>query len=589
MFRSLRIRARLNLAIGFLVCSTAVVAAVGYRAIADVCDMTAAMLSHDARLASVSAAARADIQGMRRFEKELWLHVGNADEEAGDLASWNDQRYRLTERLSSVERDASVSEDRDLARGMQSDLRSYENAFYRVVGLVRQRSIRTTQEASREMSSSREFVDRLEKSAADVAAASFKRMGEKEKVLAARKTWTARAMIAVMLATVALGAVLSARLARGVTAPILDAVRITETIAGGDLLVTVPTLRRDEVGQLLSAMGRMADRLRVVVSEVRSGADALAGASAHAVSVGAQVSSASSQVSASAMALSQGTSEQAASVEQTTSSLEEMSASITQNADNSRQMEQMALQGARDGQESARSVRDTVEAMRSIAGKISIVEEIAYQTNLLALNAAIEAARAGDHGRGFAVVATEVRKLAERSQDAAKEIGGMAASSVRVAECSQALLEQLVPSIRKTADLVQQVAAASAEQSSGVAQINRAVSHVDQITQRNASSAEELSSTAEEMASQADSMRRQAEAVREQAESLHRVVAFFRTGAPAAIAPSRRDPEEGPAPISGDSADGAKAQAPEPVVAFPPVRQAAARASGAPEREFRRF
>jgi methyl-accepting chemotaxis protein len=226
-------------------------------------------------------------------------------------------------------------------------------------------------------------------------------------------------------------------------------------------------------------MGQMAERLRNVVMEVRSGADALAQTSGQVVAVVGQVSSASSQVSASAQMLSQGTSEQAASVQETTSSLEQMSASITQNAENSRQMEQMALRGAGDGDESARSVNDTVEAMRSIAEKISIVEEIAYQTNLLALNAAIEAARAGDHGRGFAVVATEVRKLAERSQAAAREIGGLAASSVKVAERSRELLAVLVPAIRKTADLVQDVAAASSEQSSGVAQINRALSHVD--------------------------------------------------------------------------------------------------------------
>jgi methyl-accepting chemotaxis protein len=222
--------------------------------------------------------------------------------------------------------------------------------------------------------------------------------------------------------------------------------------------------------------------------------------------------------------LSRGTSEQAASVEETTASLEEMHASITQNAENSRQMEQTAVKGAKDVKESATAVAESVDAMKTIAQKISIVEEIAYQTNLLALNAAIEAARAGEHGKGFAVVATEVRKLAERSQTAAQEIGALTASSVRVAERSGELLRDLVPAIRNTAELVQEVATASKEQAAGVAQVNRAMIQVDQVTQRNASAAEELSSTAEEM--------------NNHAESLQELIALFRTAAPFAPRPT---------------------------------------------------
>jgi methyl-accepting chemotaxis protein len=281
---------------------------------------------------------------------------------------------------------------------------------------------------------------------------------------------------------------------RSITRPLAVAVDVVERVSRGDLREHVPVRGEDEVSKLLAAMKGMGERLAAIIGDVRSGADALAGASA--------------QVSATAQTLSQGTGEQAASVEETTSSLEQMSASITQNADSSRRTEAMAKEGARHAEEGGKAVRETVEAMRSITEKTSLVEEIAYQTNLLALNAAIEAARAGAHGRGFAVVAAEVRKLAERAQQTARDIGAVAASCIQVAERSGSLMGELVPAIRKTADLVQEVAATSAEQSAGIAQVSRAMATVDQVTQRNASAAEELTSTAEELSAQAQALQR---------------------------------------------------------------------------------
>ncbi len=292
--------------------------------------------------------------------------------------------------------------------------------------------------------------------------------------------------VAGLLAALAFGAVVALRLRRQIADPLVDLAGIAEGIASeGDLTRAIEAGGEDEIGDLQRAMAQMSEALARVIGEVRDAS--------------AAIGTASAQIASTAGSLSGGTGEQAASLEETTSSLEEMNASISQNAENSRQTEAMALQGVRNAEEGGAAVAETVQAMRAIAERISIVEEIAYQTNLLALNAAIEAARAGDHGRGFAVVAAEVRKLAERSQTAAKEIGELAGSSVSVAERSGSLIRDLVPAIKKTADLVQEVAAASAEQSAGVTQVSKAMGVVDHVAQRNASAAEELSVTAEEM------------------------------------------------------------------------------------------
>jgi len=275
---------------------------------------------------------------------------------------------------------------------------------------------------------------------------------------------------------------------------------VAERVASGDLTISFNDTTR-HIG-VYADIKRMCERLREIVAEVQSASE--------------NVASGSEEMSASAEQLSQGATEQAASVEEVSSSMEQMASNIRQNADNAAQTEKIALKAAQDAEAGGQAAIQAVGAMKNIAEKISIVEEIARQTNLLALNAAIEAARAGEHGKGFAVVAAEVRKLAERSGTAAAEISELSASTLRGADQTGQMLAKLVPDIKRTADLIQEISAASREQNAGAEQINKALQQLDQVIQQNASASEELASTSEELSSQA--------------EQLQGTIGFFRLG-----------------------------------------------------------
>jgi methyl-accepting chemotaxis protein len=440
-----------------------------------------------------------DVQNVLEKKKAVYVQLINSDQERKKydefVAAW-DKYLEQSRRLIGLSRFLRTEEAHALFRSDAQ--RSFDTAVERLVDLV----------------------DINTKGAIDASR-------ESDRVYESSRL----AVTGVLAACVVIGILLALFLARGIARPLSEAVSAADRLALGDTSIRFGEAYKDETGRLLTAMQRvvesmtematvagsiaggdlnvainprsekdtlgralaeMVGKLRGIITEVREGAGSLA--------------MASSQVSSASQSLSQGTSEQAASVEEMSASLEQMSVAILKSSENSRQMEQMATKSAADAGEGGRAAQETVRAMRSIAERISIVEEIAYRTNLLALNAAIEAARAGDHGRGFAVVASEVRKLAERSQEAAKEIRGFAAASIEVAERSGKLLADLVPVSEATAHLVREVAMSSSEQSSSVASIGKVVGHVDQVTQRNASAAEELASTAEELSSQAEAL-----------------------------------------------------------------------------------
>ena len=347
----------------------------------------------------------------------------------------------------------------------------------------------------------RELVTEAEEKLHEIAALSQAFMThtklEAEAEYRSERTILIAAVAASLLIAVGSGIWISMTISRGLT----KAGDLTQAVANGDLTTTIDKVSNDEIGDLICNVNRMIEQLRIVVADALSASD--------------NVSAGSQELSSSAEELSQGATEQASAAEEASSSMEEMASNLKQNADNATQTEKIARQSATDAQASGDAVGRAVDAMQTIAEKITIVQEIARQTDLLALNAAVEAARAGEHGKGFAVVASEVRKLAERSQAAAAEIGTVSSQTVKVAREAGEMLTKLVPDIKRTAELVSEISAACREQDIGSDQINQAIQQLDKVTQQNASASEEMSATSEELAAQA--------------EQLQSSIAYFRT------------------------------------------------------------
>ncbi len=459
--------------------------------------LTVGSLARDLIITKDNATLQLDHQKLQKREQDLAAVIGAIDRLFGSLASTTSTQKDLMSKIRQMAPDYSSTAEKVAQLGIQN-----KNAD--ATTLLRQEFDPRSEALLPVVQQLTDYENKLNEQAAAQA----------------RRTYaTARTLMLILgaaaaILTVAAALVVTQSIVRQLGGEPGYAAEVLHGIAGGDLTVHVGTRQGDE-SSMLYAVKSMTERLKQVLTEVTGAADALAGAA--------------EEVSTTSQSLSQAASEQASGVEETSASIEEMTASIAQNSENAKLTDSMATKASSEATEGGESVQATVMAMKQIAQKIGIIDDIAYQTNLLALNAAIEAARAGEHGKGFAVVAAEVRKLAERSQVAAQEIGTVASNSVDLAEKAGTLLAAMVPSIKKTSDLVQEIAAASQEQSSGVGQINSAVTQLRQTTQQTAASAEELASTAEEMSGQA--------------EQLQQAVSFFKIGdARAAGRPAARKP-----------------------------------------------
>jgi methyl-accepting chemotaxis protein len=516
MFKDLKIGRKLNILIVLIIISSGIIGAISFLQSLRAEKVIVTMVDTDLELLVNLNGMYAE--GLQTGQATRNVLINPTDEKAKQ--NYQDAHKNFLEMVDNTRKDASAS--------MQDRLKKIKDLWEEDHGLKLE--IQSLAQAGKKDEAVALLVQKETPKWRETKALMLDLLKEQKKIFAVNKDREIggmhrnRVVLLVTLLT-AVGAfiVLAVIIARSITQPLGKAMQVADDLSQGDLRLDIEVRSRDETGLLLTAMKRMVEQLRSVVTDVKTAAG--------------NVASGSQEMSANSEQMSQGTTEQAASAEQASSSIEEMNATIKQNSDNALQTEKIALKSATDAAESGKAVSEAVTAMKEIAGKISIIEEIARQTNLLALNAAIEAARAGDHGKGFAVVAAEVRKLAERSQVAAAEISHLSSSSVGVAERAGAMLAKLVPDIQKTAELVQEISAASREQASGADQINGAIQQLNHVVQQNAGAAEEMASTAEELSSQA--------------EQLKNTISFFKVdgsghgrAAPAAPAPRmiRREP-----------------------------------------------
>jgi methyl-accepting chemotaxis protein len=470
--------------------------------------------------------AASDLLRMVRAEKNLMLSDSKEiDRYEGEIAKLKDRLSAQIDKAVST----ATAENKPKWEALRAAFQRYTMVQGKIVDLMR--SQQPAQARTLSIDQGQPLVTEAEKALEDIADVNRNRMQAAEEEAAHEYDNARILLLSIVVVVLAIGTTTGVWISLSISRGLGRAVALADAVAQGDLDQEISVRTNDEIKDLVTALNRMTGNLRetadiadqiaggdlTVAAKLLSDKDKLGMALermvqklrdvvGNAMSAAENVSAGSQELSASAEELSQGATEQASSTEEASSSMEQMAANVKQSADNASQTEKIARQSAIDAQASGEAVGRAVQAMRTIAEKITVVQEIARQTDLLALNAAVEAARAGEHGKGFAVVASEVRKLAERSQASAAEIGALSSQTVQAAQEAGEMLTKLVPDIKKTADLVSEISAACREQDIGADQINQAIQQLDKVTQQTASASEQMSATSEELAAQSEQL-----------------------------------------------------------------------------------
>ena len=520
----LTIKLKLGLAFGFLITLLCVSAGIGIRSLSEMNTLRNDLIEGPIQQDDYANDLAAAFDGLGLAESDL-LMATTTERASKAKATIATERATFEKALNEGQNDA-IGEFKAKWQEIRDFWDDYMAINDRVVSLVSsgQRDLALEINQTEGAAAS----DKLDTMTADLSALTEKAISDSDTIADASYETAFYTLITLMVAAFLLSVGAALWIALGINTGLRKIKTVAEAVAVGDLNQTVEIKTNDEIKDLVDTINVMTGNLRntaTIADQIANGdltvtpkslsekdtlglslesmVERLRGVVADALSAANNVSSGSQELSASSEQLSQGATEQASSAEEASASMEEMAANIKQNADNAAQTEKIARQSAKDAEASGEAVGRAVGAMRTIAEKISIVQEIARQTDLLALNAAVEAARAGEHGKGFAVVASEVRKLAERSQAAAAEISTLSGQTVSVATEAGDMLNRLVPDIRKTAELVSEISAACREQDIGASQINEAIQQLDKVTQLNAGASEEMSGTSEELAAQA--------------------------------------------------------------------------------------